>query len=172
MLGTTYISMKMKINQKSLITAVKEFEAMTLKQKESIVDEIFVQQPNLLGSVLVQSHLGNRMEQIDVLLKILIVLHIALKAAKVKIELISEDLQDRELNRLVANIKFTEGLSQSLSSKSLKNYVDHHKEKHALAFAFNELVISGIAHAEEECTKYLMLAGLNIVSCISEAKIA
>ena len=166
------MKMRMKIDQKSLVSAIKEFEAMTLKQKESIADEIFAQQPNLLGSVLVQSRLGNTMEHVDVLLKILIVLHMALKIAKVKIELVSEDLQDRELNRLVANIKFTEGLSQSLSSKSLHNYVDNHKEKYALAFVFNELVTSGIAHSEVECTKYLMLAGLNIVSCISVSKIA
>lgn len=162
----------MKIDQKSLSSAIKEFDAMTNKQKESIADELFAQQPNLLASVIVQSRLGNQMHHVDVLLKILIVLHLALKIAKVKIEPISEEIQGIELNRLVTNIKFTEGLSPSLSSKKLKQYVDNHKEKYALAFVFNELVTSGIADSEVECTKYLMLAGLNIVSCISVAKIA
>lgn len=162
----------MKIDQKSLSSAIKEFDAMTNKQKESIADELFAQQPNLLASVIVQSRLGNQMHHVDVLLKILIVLHLALKIAKVKIELISEEIQAIELNRLVTDIKFTEGLSPSLSSKKLEQYVDNHKEKYALAFVFNELVTSGIADSEVECTKYLMLAGLNIVSCISVAKIA
>jgi len=160
-----------KIDKKSLRKAINQFDGMNIEEKKLLVDEIFKEQPNLLASVLVQSRLGNSMSDIDVLLKILIVVHLALKKSKVNIETISEELQEMELNRLVASIKFTEDLNDSLTKQSVSQYVAGHKEKLALAFAFNELVKSGIATAQAETTKYLVLAGLNIINCVSAAKI-
>ena len=162
----------MKIKEKSLANAIAQFEKMTLKEKEKVVDEIYEQQPNMLASILVQSRLGNSMEHIDELLKILIVLHMALKHSKIRIRMVSEDEQERELNRLVANMKFSEGLPDSLASKSVKKYIDGHSERYAFAFAYGVLSSSGIMFSKIENSKFLVLAGLNLVNCIASAKAA
>lgn len=63
----------MKIKQKPLKKAINRASKMSLKDKETVVDEIYTQQPNLLASVLVQQQLGNALAHIDILLNILIV---------------------------------------------------------------------------------------------------
>lgn len=160
----------MKIKEKALKNAISQFEKMTVKDKENVVDEIYAQQPNMLASILVQSQLGSSIEHIEVLLKILTVLHIALKDSKVQILLVTEDEQERELNRLAANIRFSEGLPNSILSKSIKSYVDKHSEKYAFAFAYDELASTGIMFSKTESSKFLVLSGLNLVNCIACAK--
>ncbi len=92
-----------------LAHALKIVHAMDIKAKELICDELFVQQPNLLASVMVQNQMGNSMNDVDVLLNILIVLHLAMKEA-------------------------------------------------------------GFFKRKSETSKYLLMAGINLVSCITDAK--
>lgn len=160
----------MRVDQESLERAVDAYEKMTLKEQESVADRIYLSQPNLLASALVLQRFGNSMEHIGEILKILIVLQLALEFKGVKIASVSEQEQDRELNRLVATIKFSEDLSAQLQSKSIQNYIEHHKEKYALAFAYNTMSTAGIFALKEENSKFLVMAGLNLVNCIANAK--
>lgn len=160
----------MRINQESLKMAIDAYEKITLKEQENVVDQIYLSQPNLLASVLVLQRFGNSMEHIGEILKILIVLHLALEFAKVKIVLVSELEQDREMNRLVATMKFSEGFSNALAAKSIQNYIENHKEKFAFAFAYNVINVSGILSLREENSKFLVMAGLNLVNCVASAK--
>lgn len=150
--------------------ATEAYEKMTLTEQEVVIDRIYSTQPNLLASVLILQKLGNSMEHIGEILKILIVLHLALEFEKVEIVSVSEREQERELTRLVATIKFSEDLPNTLTSKSIQNYIENHKEKYALAFAYNVIATSGILALREENSKFLIMAGLNLVNCIANAK--
>lgn len=160
----------MRINQESLKMAIEAHKKMSLKDQEEVVDRIYLSQPNLLASVLALQKFGNTMEHIDQILKILIILQLALEFGKIKIALISEQAQERELSRLAASVKLSEKLSNTLASKSIQNHIENHKEKLALAFAYNIMSESGILSLSEENSKYLILAGLNLVNCIASAK--
>jgi len=48
--------------------------------------------------------MGNSMEQVEVLINILLVPHLALKESGIKIVKISESLQDKEMAKFVATI--------------------------------------------------------------------
>jgi hypothetical protein len=119
--------------------------------------------------------MGNSLKQMEVLINILLVSYVALKESGIKISKISkisEDLQDKEMARFVASVKFTEGLSPSSIEDSLQQYVSSQNEKILLAFALNEMLDSGFTHLENENSKYLIMAGINMVNCISAVKTA
>lgn len=145
---------------------------MTLEEKEAVVDEIFNEQPSLLASVLVQGQMGSSPEQINVLLNVLIVAHLSLKTSGVKIQQVTEDLQDKELAKFVAVVNFSEGLNDSSINDSIDQYVRSQREKYLLAYAFNEINNSVGCSSEIESFKYFLLAGINMVNCISAAKLA
>lgn len=162
----------MRIPQTPLTNAILKTQQMSMKEKESVFDKIFTEQPNLLASILVQQQMGNSMEQMEVLINILLVSHLALKESGIKIVKISESLQDKEMAKFVATIKFTEGLSASNLESSLQQYVASQKEKVLLAYALNEMTEAGFTRLENESSKYLILTGINMVNCISAARLA
>src|SRR5680860_2803 len=162
----------MKIKKKSLADSIRKVQQMSMQEKESFFDEIYIEQPNLLASVLVQQQMGNSLKQMEVLINILLVSYVALKESGIKISKISEDLQDKEMARFVASVKFTEGLSPSSIEDSLQQYVSSQNEKILLAFALNEMLDFGFTHLENESSKYLIMAGINMVNCISAVKTA
>lgn len=162
----------MRIKKKSLADSILKVQQMSMQEKESVFDEIYIEQPNLLASVLVQQQMGNSLKQMEVLINILLVAYVALQESGTKISKISEDLQEKEMARFVASVKFTEGLSPSHVEDSLQQYVSSQKEKILLAFALNEMLDSGFTHLENENSKYLIMAAINMVNCISAAKLA
>jgi hypothetical protein len=160
----------MKIHESALAQAISAYEKMTIKEYEAAADRIYASQPNMLASVLYMGQLGNSDEHVGYLLQILIVLHLALEISKVNIAVVSEVDQKRELQKLIASINATEGLSESLTLNSVQRYIDQHQEKYAYAFAFHVLTESGILLLESENSKFLTLAALNLVNCIASAK--
>ena len=162
----------MRIQKSALEQSILKVKNLSLQEKEVIVDEIFNQQPNLLASVLVQSQMGNSLESMDVLLNILIVLHVSLKESGVKLRKITEDLLETEMAKFVAIVNFSDGLNSTSITSSISQYIMSHKDKYLLAYAFNEMNNSGICSLETENSKYLIMAGINIVNCISVVKLA
>jgi len=55
---------------------------------------------------------------------------------------------------------------------SLQQYVVSQKEKELLAYALNEMTEAGFTRLENESSKYLILTGINMVNCISVARLA
>jgi hypothetical protein len=160
----------MKINETALAKAVVQFELMTIMDKLNILDEIGDQQPHMLCSILVQSQFGSTMENIEDVLKILIVLHMALKNSKIKIQEVSPSEIDREIDRFIANVNFTKGLPDSIEREAIKKYTTEHNEKYSFVFAYSVLAESGIMFSESNSSQLLVLAGLNLVNCIASAK--
>jgi hypothetical protein len=160
-----------RIKKPVLEQSILKVQSMNLQEKEAVVDEIFNEQPNLLASVLVQSQMGNSLDKIEILLNILIVAHISLKESGVKLKKITEDLQENEMARFVATVNFSEGLNAASINSAINQYITSQREKYLLAYAFNEMNNSGICSLETENSKYLIMAGINIVNCISAAKL-
>jgi len=161
-----------RIKKRNLASAILKSKNMTLKEKEQVIDKIYIEQPNLLASVIALHQMGNSLDKIDVLLNILLVTYMALNESGIRLVKISEDLQDKEMTRYVGAVKFTEGLTSSGIENSLQQYIASHKEKYLLAYVLNEMISSGFADLEYENSKYLIMAGVNIVNCISAAKLA
>jgi hypothetical protein len=72
---------------------------MSLQQKESLADEIFAHQPNLLASVIAQQRLGVSYEKMDFLLEILLICYQAMKETGMRWALICEDNQEYQMTR-------------------------------------------------------------------------
>jgi hypothetical protein len=160
----------MKISNEHLTQAILKAGAMNLKQKEDAFDEIFREQPNILASILVQQKMGNSLEQMETLLNILLVAHIALKEAQITIALVTEELQNRELDKLIAHVRFGDDLENEQLDDSIKQYIANHNETWLLAFAYTEMDSAGFTKLLYENSKYLLMAGINIVNCISASK--
>ncbi|MCP8689337.1 hypothetical protein [Marinobacterium sedimentorum] len=159
-----------KISNASLASAISLLEGMTLGDKEQLCDEIYQAQPNLLASVLALSRMEQELPQIEVVLEILIVIHLALKASVTRLQLITEADQERALQRLVATVKFSEGLSRLLQEESIGQYEAFQTEPSLLAFVFGRLEEAGILENSQEDTKYLVLVALNLVACVASAR--
>ena len=140
---------------------------MSLAEKEAEFDIIFREQPNLLGSVIVQQQMGNTLEQMDVLLNLLLNIHLAFREAGVSIPTVSEELQEQELSRLVGQVKFTDGLDKQSFDTVLKKMIDNHPEKWLFSLAMHEVSRAGFLMLQNESSKYLVLCALNLVQCVA-----
>ena len=159
-----------KIKELALVKAIKQSKEMDLVSAEKVMDEINIEQPNLLGSVLVQHQMGNKLEHVEVLLNILIVTHLALKYSGVKIEKITEKQQEKELAKYTGHIRFLEGLNDDCKSEAINQFTEDKSEKILMAYVVNTMVEAGLTKLPNESAKFLMMSGINIVNCVGIAK--
>lgn len=85
---------------------------MSCEQRESLCDEIYRRQPNLLMSVVAQKPLGASFEQIEVLLTMLMVSYGAMQSSGHAWPLIAETLQEHCLERITQEVRPTEGIAK------------------------------------------------------------
>jgi hypothetical protein len=161
-----------KIKKSALIEAIKRSNQMDLTESEKVVDEIYIEQPNLLASVLVQNQMGNKIEDVEVLLNILIVTFLALKYSDVKLEMISESLQEKEMAKYAGHFEFLEGLNQQNTEEAINQFSKNKSEKLLLSYVIGAMMEAGFTKRKNENAKYLLMSGINIVNCICVAKIA
>lgn len=154
------------VTAKNLAQAIHTIQPLSIKEKELICDEIYKEQPNLLASILVQQKLGNSLQDVDVLLQILMVLHLYLKIAGIVIPIISEQEQEYQLGLLKSTILFSNGLEDRLVNDSVNQYISSHNEPLLVAYAIETMRNAGFFEKREKNTKHLMIAGLNLVACI------
>ncbi|WP_027360701.1 hypothetical protein [Desulforegula conservatrix] len=162
----------MAISEKHLSSAIQKAQAMGIKEKELVCNELFIEQPNLLSSVVVQQMMGNTLEEIDVLLNILIVLHLCIKESGQKISKISEDEQEYQLKLFTSVVKFTEGMDSQLIGSSIDQYLADHKERFLLAYVVKTMKGAKFFENINENSKFLIMCGINLVNCIVNAKSA
>lgn len=127
-----------RISMSTLVSAIKKVRAMDIGQKEQLADELFRQQPNMFGSVLVQQQMGVSLEKMEFSLEILFICFQCMKESGLTWPLITEAEQDKQLARYVATVKFGEGLSPKLQDCAMKQYLDSHPEQYLLAFVTAE----------------------------------
>lgn len=159
-----------RITEGSLTSAIHLIQEMDRKGQEAICDEIFREQPNLLASVLVLTKMAVSPAHVEVVLEALMVTHLALKKSGNRIKTITEEEQERELQRLVASVKFAEGMAPALVAESIKQYIGFQKEPWLLAYVIALLQKNGVILSTNENSKYLFLSALNLVGCVANAQ--
>ncbi len=144
-------------------------DAMDAAQRLRLADEVFAHQPTLLASVLVLQRMGASQQQMDVPVHILLVAWQAMKTSGHRWPVISEDTQEVCLKRLTGRVRFAQGLPAELRQRSTQQYINEHRERHLLAFAYDHLRDNDLLGARTEAEKFLLLATLNLVECIAFA---
>jgi hypothetical protein len=93
------------LTQAVMVRANIDVDRMTAQQKVELADEIYVQQPNLLASILVLPRYGVDMLQLEVPIHVLLVAFQAIKHCGHALPTISEDVQETCLQRLTEPVR-------------------------------------------------------------------
>jgi hypothetical protein len=155
------------ITQAVLVRAIRDVNAMNPAQKIELADEIFLQQPNLLASILVLTKMGVTTLQLEVPLHILLVTFQAMKHSGHTWPIVQDDVQDRCMQRLTARVRFNEGLPAQIADRLVKQFCDEHSERNLLAFVFGYLGEHDLLRVRTDAEKYLLLATINLVECLT-----
>lgn len=158
------------ITKEILASAIIAVRAMDLRQCEQLSDEIHANQPQLLLSVLALRSFGVSPEQLEVPLNTLLVCYQCMKTCGRQWPLISEAMQERCIMRLVARMRFNDGLAPAQAAEAITTYIAEHNERWLLAFVFGELGSNNALTIESEGQKHLVLVTLALVECIAEAR--
>ena len=161
-----------RISPAAMATAMHSAQALDMRGKEQLADELFHAQPNLLASVLVLPRLGVAPSKVEFALDMLFVCFLAMKASKMSWPLITEADQDRQLQRFVAIAGFTDDLGASLQHRSIQQYIADHPEKDLVAYVMAETSKWLCQIAPEDSDKHVMVAIWNLVNCIGFVSIA
>ena len=153
----------------ALAHAIRAVDAMDLRQKEALVDEIFRAQPNMLGSILVLQRMGVSLAKMDFALHLLCICFQSMKESKLAWPLITEAEQDKQMARYVAAVRFGEDLPPAQSERAMMQYLDAHPERPLLAYVTTELTKWMGRIEQEDSDKYVMLGCGNLVNCIAFA---
>ena len=163
-----------RITAENVAAAIRKVKSMSLPQKEELAEEIHRDQPNLLASCLVQSKLGARINDVEFLLNILLVCYQAMKESGLRWPMITEDEQQRQMQRWIGALDFSEhSQSNGVSDSARQQYVDQYPERPLLAFVVNEtnqwLRLNSERNRDTESDKLVMMASMNLVNCIAGA---
>src|SRR5450631_180593 len=160
-----------RITVDNLAAAIRKVRSMGLQEKEALADEIYRHQPHLLASCLVQSRLGVEPAAVEFLLNILLVCYQSMKESGLQWPVITEDEQERQMQRWIGAVQFSEHGIGSAADGAREQYASQHPEQPLLAFVLSETnqwlrEISG-RNAETESDKFVMMASMNLVNCIA-----
>src|ERR1700677_2290460 len=111
---------------------------MSLAQREALADEIRQRQPYMLASCFVQSRLGAKPATIEFLLHVLFVCYQSMKESGLQWPVITEDEQDRQMQRWIGAVQFSENSAGSVAERAREQYVGRHPEQPLLAFMLSE----------------------------------
>lgn len=155
------------LTQAVMVRANIDVDRMSAQQKVELADEIFVQQPSLLASILVLPRYGVDMLQLEVPIHVLLVAFQAMKNCGQSLPTISEDVQETCLHRLTATMKFTEGVPPDIVEQMITKFNVDHPERYLLAFVYGHLRQHDLLRVRTDAEKFLLLAALNLVECVA-----
>ena len=133
------------------------------------VDELHRQQPLLLTVVLALTRFGASNAQVDIPLRILLVLYQAVQEAGAQLRLISESDLEWACQRVAARIHQMEQAHGTRKAEILLQQVRAFHEPALMHRAFSLLKAQGIEVAQDETEKMILLAVFQIVEAISLA---
>jgi hypothetical protein len=165
-----------RITVDNLAAAIRKVRGMSVKQKEALTAEIHLQQPHLLASCLVQSRLGVGQAAVEFLLNILLVCYQSMKETGLHWSVITEDEQERQMQRWIGAVQFSEHARASAADGTREQYINQHPEQPLLAFVLSEtnqwLHEISERNAEARSDKSVMMASMNLVNCIAGAPVS
>ena len=164
-----------RITVDNLAAAIRKVRAMSLKEKEALAEEIHRHQPHMLASCLVQSRLGVEPAAVEFLLNILLVCYQSMKESGLQWPVITEDEQERQMQRWIGAVQFSEHAVGSAADGAREQYASQHPEQPLLAFVLSEtnqwLREISKRNAEAESDKFVMMSSMNLVNCIAGAPV-
>jgi hypothetical protein len=165
-----------RITVDHLAAAILKVRSMSLQEKEALAEEIHRCQPHMLASCLVQSRLGVAPAAVEFLLHILLVCYQSMKESGLQWPVITEDEQERQMQRWIGAVQFSEHAMGSAADGARDQYASQHSEQPLLAFVVSEtnqwLREISQRHAEAESDKFVMMASMNLVNCIASAPVS
>jgi len=165
-----------RITVDHLAAAIRKVRSMSLQEKEALAEEIHRCQPHMLASCLVQSRLGVAPAAVEFLLHILLVCYQSMKESGLQWPVITEDEQERQMQRWIGAVQFSEHAMGSAADGAREQYASQHPEQPLLAFVVSEtnqwLREISQRHAEGESDKFVMMASMNLVNCIAAAPVS
>ncbi len=156
------------ITNELIVGAAIDVERMTLKERGHLADEIHARQPNLFYSVIVLHRFGVTLAQMEVVLGVLLVFYMAMKSSSQTWPVITEDVQDRCLERIVGRMRFIDGLTSAQQTHAVTDVIMDHPEQPMLAYVMAKLREHGLLNIESEAHEKLMLVAVNLVECIAQ----
>jgi hypothetical protein len=165
-----------RITVDNLAAAIRKVRSMSLREKEALAEEIHLRQPHMLASCLVQSKLGAEPAAVEFLLNILLVCYQAMKESGLQWPVITEDDQERQMQRWIGAVHFSEHAVGNIAAASAREqYATQHPEQPLLAFVVSEtnrwLRELSQRNAQAESDKFVMMASMNLVNCIAGAPV-
>jgi hypothetical protein len=150
------------------VMAQADFEVirMSQAQKVALADEIVLQRPNMLASILALPRMGVGMLQLEVPLHVLLVTFQAMKLSGHAWPIVTEDIPEGCMQRLTARARFSEGLPGDLANKVVQQFCDEHPEGYLLAFVYAYLGEHDLLSARTNAEKLLLLGALNLAECV------
>ena len=155
------------LTQDVMVQANIDVNRMSAQQKVQLTDEIYVQQPNLLASILVLPRYGVDMQLLEEPIHVLLVAFQAMKHCGHALPTISEDVHETCLRRLTATLKLSEGVPPDLVEQMITKFCVDHPERYLLAFVYGHLGQHDLLRVRTDAEKYLLLACLNLVECVA-----
>lgn len=161
------ISSRMRISKNVLASAIAANQQIEQDLAERRLDAIYASQPNLLASVLSVTNLGASKEELEFLLRLLLICFEAMERSPFTWETITEDDQDRNLSTVVGTARLSEGLDNKLQTSLVEKVVREHSEKYLFAFVTHEIQRWAEQIAPERLSKFVLMCALNLVECIA-----
>jgi hypothetical protein len=165
-----------RITVDNVAAAIRKVRAMSVTEKEALSEEIYLHQPHLLASCLVQSGLGVEQAAVEFLLNILLVCYQSMKESGLRWSVITEVEQEREMQRWIGAVQFSEQVMGSAAEGAREQYASQHPEQPLLAFVVSEtnqwLREISERHAEAESDKFVIMASMNLANCIAGAPVS
>jgi len=155
------------ITQAVMVQADIDVNRMGQAQKVALADEIFLQQPNMLASILALPRMGVAMVQLEVPLHILLVTFQAMKLSGRAWPIVTEDVQETCMQRLTARARFNEGLPVDMANKVVQQFCDEHPERYLLAFVYGYLGDHDLLSVRTDAEKFILLGALNLAECVA-----
>lgn len=156
-----------RISSKILTKAIHIIQSMDLNKKGLLIDDIHKTQPAMLASILVLPTLGVSMQKTEEALNFLLVCFLCMTLSERDWPQITEEIQEKQLQRFIAQICFTDGLNNSLLTHSVQQFIKQHPEKHLLAWVSMQTTQRLSADVMDESDKHIFLSTWNLVNCIA-----
>ena len=155
------------ISRSILVEALTSVELMTSAERARRIEQIRLEQPNLLLSVLVPARWGASHQQMAHLLTLLLTLFTAVKISGRSLPLVTIEARQQYLLKFVRRLGLEECVAGTDARLALQQAVHTHLQPWLLAHACGVMDEQKWFDSPDETRNHLVLAGLGLIECIA-----